>query len=59
MKLNRPHTLEDVIHRATLFIEIEEEKATIAKKHMILKDMWKATKKGKKLQHNLTTKPLR
>lgn len=37
MKLNKPHTLEDALNQATLFVEIEEEKATLIKKHTVVK----------------------
>lgn len=37
IKLTKPLTLEDALHQPTLFIEIEEEKVIMAKKHTIFK----------------------
>ncbi|KAL0712055.1 hypothetical protein Bca4012_019033 [Brassica carinata] len=33
LKLNKPHTLEDALQQPNLFVELEEEKETMAKKH--------------------------
>ena len=33
----KPHTLEDALHRAITFIEIEEDKAAFSKKHAATK----------------------
>lgn len=33
LMINEPPTLEDAMHRATRFIRVEEERATMAKKH--------------------------
>lgn len=39
MKLNKPHNLEDALHRATLFIKIKEENATLIMKHTPIKTL--------------------
>lgn len=36
-KLNKTHTLEDALHRSNLFVELEEDNETMAKKHTATK----------------------
>lgn len=37
--LNRPTTLEDALHRATKYVEMEEEKIALKKKHAPAKSL--------------------